>query len=69
MKNKEQGGFNFKGVITAVMAGALVGYMLYESGVVDKVIETERQQRIELCGPKLDHCPTYDAPIGSGITW
>jgi len=59
----EKEGFTLRKVITAVMAGALVGYMLYESGVVDKVIEAERQQRIELCGPKLDQCPTPDTII------
>ncbi len=61
--NNEKEGFTLKRVITAVMAGALVGYMIYEAGIVDKVIETDRKQRIELCGPKLDHCPTPDTII------
>lgn len=69
MRNKEQEGFNLRGVITAVMAGALVGYMLYESGAVEKVVENERQHQIEMCGPKLDHCPTPYPYDGSGITW
>lgn len=60
---KEKEGFTLKKVITAVLAGALVGYMLYESGVVDKVVELDREQRIELCGPKLDHCPKSDTII------
>lgn len=61
--NKEKEGFNPRGVIPAVMAGALIGYLLYASGVVEKVIEIDRQQRVEMCGPKLDHCPTPDTII------
>lgn len=61
--NKEKEEFNLRGVIPAVMAGALIGYLLYASGVVEKVIEIDRQQRIEMCGPKLDHCPTPDTII------
>lgn len=61
--NKEKEGFNLRGVIPAVMAGALIGYLLYASGVVEKVIEIDRQQRVEMCGPKLDHCPTPDTII------
>lgn len=50
---KEKEGFTLKKVITAVMAGAIVGYMLYEADVVDKVIEINQEQRIELCGPNI----------------
>lgn len=66
---KEKEGFTLKKVITAVMAGAIVGYMLYEADVVDKVIEINQEQRIELCGPKLDHCPTVEPDISPYIHW
>lgn len=57
---KEKEGFTFKRVMNAVMAGALVGLILFESGVVDKVRDAYIRQQIELCGPKMDHCPTPD---------
>lgn len=66
---KEQEGVTLRGVISAVMAGALIGYMLYESGVVDKVKEIDRQQRIEQCGPKLDHCPPPELDYYPAIRW
>lgn len=48
----------FKRVMGTLLAVALIGYALYESGAVDKVVESHKDQRIELCGPKLDDCPT-----------
>ena len=63
MKNVEQEGHTFKRVISAVLAGALVGYMLFESEIVDLVKDDYYQQRVEMCGPKLDHCPTPETII------
>ena len=48
----------FKRVIGALLAVALIGYALYESGMVDGVAKSHKEQRIELCGPKLDDCPS-----------
>ncbi len=57
---KEKEGFTLKRVISAMLVGALLGFMLYETGIVDKTVNAIEQRQAEVCGEDMRNCPTSE---------
>jgi len=74
---KENESINTRGIIRAILIGAIIGYALYETGVADAVaseIREERQQYHEKCGDtykeQQDRCPSNNInPFGMYGPW
>lgn len=66
---KNQETYTFKKIVSAVLIGALLGVSLFYKAGLKEFFQENDRQRLEQCGPEMNHCQTAPYIIDVGPAW